>query len=193
MPSLSLLRWFEERAASLDEMERAHRALRGSGPGVRAATLQINQAYTMMLSGQFQGYCRDFHEECADHLVRSIADRSLLEMVTQNLAFARKLDRGNPTPGNIGSDFDRFRIGFWPMVLAHRSQNLARKAAIVELNDWRNAIAHQDFVPAMLIAGRPHLQLGQVQGWRGASDGLARSFDEVMRIFIQSRTGTVPW
>ena len=193
MPSLSLQRWFAERAESLDELERAHRALRGSGPGVRTAMLQINQAYTMMLSGQFQGYCRDFHEECADYLIRPITDPNLFKMVSFNLAFGRKLDRGNPNPGNIGSDFDRFGVGFWPMVLAHRSQNLTRKAALEELNEWRNAVAHQDFAPAMLLAGRPHLQLGQVQAWRAACDGLARSFDDIMRTTIQTRTGTVPW
>src|SRR5437879_1423613 len=94
MPSLSLQRWFAERGATLDEMERAHRALRGTGPGVRAAMLQVNQAYTMMLSGQFQGYCRDFHDECAESLVRPIADPDLRRMVLENLAFGRKLDHG---------------------------------------------------------------------------------------------------
>src|SRR5437870_2648350 len=77
MPSLSLQRWFTDRTASLDEMERAHRSLRGSGPGVRAATLQIHQAYTMLLSGQFQGYCRDFHGECVDFFVAPLADPAL--------------------------------------------------------------------------------------------------------------------
>ena len=62
-----------------------------------------------------------------------------------------------------------------------------------ELNEWRNAIAHQDFAPAMLRGERPVLHLAQVQGWRRACEGLARSFDEVMLAHIQVKTGTAPW
>ena len=193
MPSLSLQRWFTERATSLDEIERAHRSLRGSGPGVRAATLQINQAYTMLLSGQFQGYCRDFHEECSVLLTLPITNPNIRKMAKYNLSFGLKLDRANPNPGNIGSDFDRLGLGFWPLVLSQRSQNGARRAALEELNAWRNAIAHQDFAPTMLVAGRPFLKLARVQSWRGACDGLVRSFDDVMQSYIQTTTGTVPW
>jgi hypothetical protein len=194
MPSLALQRWFAERAASLDEMERAHRALRGTGPGVRAAMLRINQAYVMLLSSHFQGFCRDLHEESTDVLVASIMEPQLRLMVQENIAYGRKLNQGNPNAGNIGSDFDRLGLNFWPLVLAHRSPNATRRSALEELAKWRNAIAHQDFAPAMLHSGgQPQLQLGQVQTWRGACDGLARSFDEVMRASIQNRTGTVPW
>src|SRR5437870_1820031 len=103
MPSSSLQRRFAERATALDEMERAHRALRGSGPGVRTATLQINQAYTMMLSGQFQGYCRAFQDECANLLAAQIADPNLRSVFRFNLEVHRRLNHGNPTPGNIGA------------------------------------------------------------------------------------------
>jgi hypothetical protein len=174
-------------------MERAHRSLRGSGPGVRAATLQINQAYTMMLSGQFQGFCRDLHEESSDLLAASIRDLQLRLMVQENVAFGRKLSQGNPNPGNIGADFNRLMLNFWPLVLAHRPQNNARRAALEELTAWRNAIAHQAFAAHMLRAGRPQLQLTEVQTWRSACDGLARSFDDIMRSFIETRTGTFPW
>jgi hypothetical protein len=193
MPSLSLQRWFAERADSLDEMERAHRALRGSGPGVRAATLQINQAYTMMLSGQFQGYCRDLHDECAIWLAAPITDPGLRSLLVFNLQAQRRLDRGNPNPGNIGADFNRLNLLFWPRVEAHHLSNAARRTAIEELNEWRNAIAHQDFPPAMLSGGRPQLPLSRVRAWRTACDGLVRSFDDVLRSHINHMTGVYPW
>lgn len=44
MPSSSLRDWFAERAATLADIENVHRAVRGSGPGARAAAQQINQA-----------------------------------------------------------------------------------------------------------------------------------------------------
>ena len=73
MPSSSLQRWFAARAATLADVENAHRSMRGSGPGGRAAARQISQAYAVLLSGQFQGFCRDLHSECADYLVRDLA------------------------------------------------------------------------------------------------------------------------
>jgi len=96
MPSLSLQRWFGERAATLDDLANAHRSVRGSGAGARAATQQINQAYAVLLSAQFQGFCRDLHSECADHLLTPVPDPDLRELLRDNLLFGRKIDRGNP-------------------------------------------------------------------------------------------------
>jgi hypothetical protein len=193
MPSLSLQRWFAERALALDDIEGAHRSVRGSGPGARAVIQQINQAYAVLLAGQFQGFCRDLHSECADLFVLSVADPDLRDMLRDNLTFGRKIDRGNPNPGNLGSDFERFNFAFWSLVEAYRPQNPTRKGALVEMNDWRNAIAHQDFTAAMLKAGRPQLTLAQVQIWRRACDGLARSFDDVLRTHLHTLTGALPW
>ena len=53
MPSLAFQTWAGVRAAALDDIESAHRALRGTGLGVRAATQQVNYSYTLMLSAQF--------------------------------------------------------------------------------------------------------------------------------------------
>src|SRR5436189_6153492 len=105
MPSLSLQRWFAERAVALDDIESAHRSVRGSGPGARAATLQINQAYTVLLSAQFQGFCRDLHSECSDNFVVPVAHPDLGDMFRANPLSGRKTDRGNPNPRNLGSDF----------------------------------------------------------------------------------------
>jgi hypothetical protein len=193
MPSLSLQQWLGERAGTLDVLEGAHRSVRGAGPGAREATQQINQAYAVLLSGQFQGFCRDLHSECADHLVTPVTDPDLREMLRRNLVFGRKIDRGNPNPGNLGSDFNRFMLAFWSLVDAHRTQNPARQSALEELNAWRNAIAHQDFTAAMLKAGRLNLTLAQVQAWRKACDGLARSFEDVLGGHLQRLTGIVPW
>jgi hypothetical protein len=193
MPSSSQQRWFTERATTLADVESAHRSVRGSGPGARAAALQINQAYAMLLSAQFQGFCRDLHSECADCLVAPVADPVLQEMVRDNLLFGRKLDRGNPNPGNIGADFNRFSLAFWSLVDARRPENPVRRAALEELSEWRNAIAHQDFSASMMRAGRPHLVLAQVRVWRKACDGLARAFDEVLRDHVRTLTGNAPW
>jgi hypothetical protein len=193
MPSVPLQEWFAERAATLDDIENAHHAVRGSGPGARAATQQINQAYVVLLVAQFQGFCRDLHSECAEFLVAPVADPELREVLRDSLVFGRKIDRGNPNAGNLGSDFNRLGLTFWPLVNAHRTRNPVRRSMLEELNDWRNAIAHQNFTGAMLRAGRPYLTLLQVRAWRRACDGLAHSFDEVLRAHLRALTGVAPW
>jgi hypothetical protein len=193
MPSLALQDWMAWRAGALDEIEHAHRSVGGSGPGRRYLTQQINQAYAVLLSSQFQGFCRDLHEGCADRLVAHVAPPLLRAIYQRNLLFGRKLDTGNPIPGNIGSDFNRFGLSFWPAVDADHPRNPQRRSALETLNRWRNAIAHSAFAPDMCKANRPSLHLAKVQDWRRACDGLARSFDAVMRAHLLSATDVQPW
>src|SRR5436305_5505914 len=94
MPSLSYQHWSTARAASLNEIESAHRTVGGTGPGRRYATQQINQAYAVLLSSQFQGFCRDLYTECVDHLVTVIANASMRAISWRNMQHGRKLDMG---------------------------------------------------------------------------------------------------
>ena len=61
-------------------------------------------------------------------------------MLVQN----RKLDSGNPNPGNLGSDFNRFGLEFWDAVDQLDVRNPDRRGELQELNVMRNAIAHHD-------------------------------------------------
>jgi hypothetical protein len=191
MPSASLLVWRKKRNVALDEIESAHRSVGGRGPGRRYATEQINHAYAVLMSSQFQGFCRDLHDECVDSLVQPVTLARLQTAVRESLVRDRKLDRGNASSGNIGSDYNRLGIFFWDEVKAFDSRGPSRQSRLEDLNKWRNAIAHQDFDPSIL--GTAPLQLRRVKGWRSACDGLASSFDEVMRIHIQSVIGQSPW
>src|SRR5437879_3361841 len=119
MPSVSLQTWSTVRAASLDEIENAHRSVGGTGPGRRTATQQINQAYAVLLSGHFQGFCRDLHSECCDFLVAAVSLPYLHRILRGELGANRKLDRGNPGPANLSSDFSRLGLAFWPLVESH--------------------------------------------------------------------------
>jgi hypothetical protein len=193
VPSVALEHWFKVRAAALDEIENAHRSVGGKGPGRRTATQQINQAYAVLLSSQFQGFCRDLYSECANHLVAGVASPVLLALYLRNIEHSRKLDTGNPTPGNIGADFNRLGLAFWPAVDADHPKNLQRRALLERLNRWRNAIAHNDYAPDMYKAGRPSLHLAEVQSWRKACDRLARSFNHVLHAHLLSVTGVAPW
>jgi hypothetical protein len=189
MPSQSLQNWLNDRAQALDEIESAHRRVGGTRRGRRRSTRQINYAYTVLLSSQFQGFCRELHDECLDHLVQWVAPVGLRAGFKASLLLSRKLDTGNPNPGNLGSDFGRFGVDFWDAVYQLDARNRERRDQLQRLNEWRNAIAHQD---PRVLARRP-LHLHQVREWRRVCENLADCFDEVMRSHIESITGVSPW
>lgn len=192
MSSVSLEQWNNVRVLELDEIENAHRQVGGGGRGRRYATQQINHAYAVLLSSQFQGFCRDLHSECIYHIVRGTQQTELQRILRSELSANRKLDRGNPNPGNIGSDFNRLGVTFWPNVKSLDARNEQRMRLLEELNEWRNAIAHQDFDPVRL-GSNPVLNLAKVQSWRRACASLAISFDKVMSDHLESLFGTHPW
>jgi hypothetical protein len=156
------------------------------------ATQQINQAYTVLLASQFQGFCRDLHSECVDYLVATVTPAALQPVLRAEFTWGRQLDRGNEQPGSIGTDFNRFGVAFWTQVEGFDSRNAGRRILLEELNTWRNAIAHQNFDPSRL-GGTTTLQLARVRRWRVACRHLARGFDEVMRRHLQALLGPSPW
>lgn len=192
MPSLSFQNWDTVRRSALDEIENAHRGVGGATRGRRYATQQINQAYAVLLSSQFQGYCRDLHSECVGYLAGAVQPATFEAILRTEFVQNRKLDTGNPNPGNIGSDFNRLGLTFWSKVVTEDAQNAERRVRLESLNLWRNAIAHQDFDPAKL-GGTTTLRLQTVRSWRQASEQLAVSFDAVMRTHLAVLTGTPPW
>lgn len=190
MPSASLHHWRTVRCIALDEIVSAHKSIGGGGPGRRYATEQINHAYAVLLSAQFQGFCRDLHFECTRHLVQGIGPPALQSICRDSLVRARNLDRGNPNPGNIGSDFKTLGLEFWVEVRSLDSRNASRQAYLEGLNSWRNAIAHQDYSK---LSGGSKLQFKQVRAWRAACNQLAVAFDEVLCQHVLKITGNQPW
>jgi hypothetical protein len=191
MPSNSLRHWQEVCCTKLDEIVEAHRAVGGTGRGRRYATEQVNHAYAVLLSSQFQGFCRDLHTECTYHIVQQVP-AALRNVLHGELVRDRKLDRGNANPGNIGSDFARLGLRIWDRSKALDRRNEARKQLLGELNEWRNAIAHQDFDPSK-FGPHPTLRLSEVNGWRRACNQLARAFDMVTRTHLDGLLGLPPW
>lgn len=191
MPSISLNRWSRERADALAEIENAHLTVGGSERGRRFATQQINYAYATLLSSHFQGYCRDLHTECVDHLV-AIVPAVLHGFLREEWSWNRSLDKGNPHPGAIGTDFNRLGIDFWVSIYALDARNNRRRESLQELVDWRNAIAHQDF-DAVAPNGDATLHLARVRSWRSAINALARHFDRAMYNYLRPLIGHAPW
>lgn len=153
MISASLQRWQSVRRTELDQIAAAHGAVGGTGPGRRWATLQINQAYAMLLSAQFQGFCRDLHSEYVDHVAYAVSPAALHATLRAEFVLGRKLDRGNPNPGNIGADFERLGLSFWDQVRRVDARNSERQSKLVELNEWPiNAVMGRTLGSPLLAA-----------------------------------------
>jgi hypothetical protein len=193
MPSIAYRDWTTTRAAALNEIARAHVAVGGSKRGRRYATQQLNCAYAVLLASQFQGFCRDLHKECVDHVLAvSVPDLGFRPLIQAEFLRGRQLDRGNAQSGSIGADFGRLKMDFWAVAAAHDPRNAGRRPNLDMLNAWRNAIAHQDFDAARL-GGTTTLRLAQVRRWRGICHRLAQSFDETMRLYLLGVILFSPW
>jgi hypothetical protein len=190
MPSAALGQWQTTSHNALAEIEAAHRAVGGFGRGRRYATLQINHAYTVMVSSQFQGFCRALHSAAVDVVATATQPANVAVVLRSALMQGRKLDFGNPSPSNLGADFGRLGMAFWDEVRDLDARNIARKDRLEELNEWRNAIAHQDFAR---VGGRDRLHLGSVRGWRAACGALAICFDRAVGLHLGRLVGRAPW
>jgi hypothetical protein len=188
VPSIALQRWDTTAQAALDEIEAAHQAIGGNRRGRRYATLQVNHAYAMLLSSQFQGFCRELHMSAVDFLVANVEPASVRTALYSLMIQGRKLDQGNPNPGNLGADFSRLGLEFWTQVNALAPRNAARQRQLDDLATWRNAIAHQDWSKL-----GPDLRLKQVQRWRSTCRALATAFDVAVGGHLAGLVGSAPW
>jgi len=182
-------KWQGERTDALNEIETAQCSVGGTDRGRRYATGQINYSYAALLSSHFQGFCRDLHSECIDHIVAT-SPVTLQGFLRVEFAWNRSLDKGNPHPGGIGSDFNRLGIQFWPTVNHRNARNVRRSRQLQNLIDWRNAIAHKDFDP---VGGDPTLHLSTVRAWRRTLGALALDFDQTMYDYLAALLGVAPW
>lgn len=63
MVSAALTQWRTGRASKLSNLLSAHVAVGGSKAGRRWATEELNHAIVLRLASEFQGFCRDLHDE----------------------------------------------------------------------------------------------------------------------------------
>jgi hypothetical protein len=204
MASMSLRTWRDTRLPRMDEIEAAHRAVGGPARGRRYATLQVNHLYAVLVSSQFQGFCRDLHSESVSYLVSHVTapgatPASIQPVLAEEFVLNRVLDKGNPNPGNIGKDFNRLGVDFWGKVVERDPRrNRVHRSRLEELNLWRNAIAHQDFTSKPTPGGgvyafTPYLAVVKVRQWRAACERLAVEFDAVMAEHLSLFSNSAPW
>ena len=192
MASKALREWRTSAAPVLDEIEHAHAAVGGPKRGGHVATRRLTHAYVLLLSAQFQRFCRELRLEAyvwalGEHIAHGPFADLMLDVATSH----RALDRGNPTPVNILRDFRQICPQLWRSLAHADRHNDGRRRSLETLNAWRNAIAHHDFT--RLRASNGNLSLSTVRTWRRACGGLATSLDTVIAESLRQLVGRSPW
>jgi hypothetical protein len=197
MPSKALEHWRTGSQSELDEFARAHTAVGGEGRGRRYFTRQLNHAYLVAVAAQFQRFCRDLHTEAALRIAASVTQADIGKALARLLVENRKLDTGNAHDGSLGPDFDRLGLSFLAEVSAIDSGNAARRRKLVQLNVWRNAIVHQNFVlkghHEALVKGTNPDHITHVRMWSRNCAELAEMFDRVVRAYVSHVVAGPPW
>lgn len=199
MTSVALDDWLTKRQPRLEQLREAHEKVGGKGAGRRWRTEQLNYALVMRIAGEFQGFCRDLHDETTDYFVPEAVPHNLAAqtILSGSLTLNRVLDRGNASPGGLGNDFLRFGIQLWPSLYVRWPGNGPRwNQSLEALNKLRNGIAHaqDDLIREVSDDGWPPAQLKTADRFRANAEGLAAGMDTVMASYLQALFGGAkPW
>jgi hypothetical protein len=194
MSSTALSTWQDGRRDRIEELLDVHQLI---GSKRRWGTSQINSALILRLAAEFQGFCRDLHDLAAGHFVASMVQENprLDAILTSRLIKERKLNRGNASPGALGSDFGLLGMTFWAALEDADSRAKHWNQSLEALNDARNAIAHsdEDKLARLKQNGYPVI-LQTVRDWFRMLDSLAGTMDNVVSAHLDEiLAGGRPW
>ncbi len=183
MPSRALGIWDGERVPRLALLER-----QCESGAAHPLLLQENlRALVVSLSAHFQGFCRDLYTEAAQVIASKVRE-SLRIVVRRQFAAGLKLDRGNPTLANLIDDFGRLGFEVKQPLHAVFAVRPSWHQQLSQLNEWRNAVAHQLKDPAT-----PSLDATVVDLWRVNCDLIARALDQIVYDGLTKLLRRKPW
>jgi hypothetical protein len=184
--SVFLQRWQNDRKPRLAEVNAHCAAAAALAPPNALLAEESLRGYVMLLSGHFQGFCRDLYTEGAQIFAANVP-AALQTAIQSQFSTALRLNSSNPTVETIRKDFERF--GF-TLDFDADVANGPRVTNLGQLHKWRNAVAHQT---ASAPAGIPPLTLSGVQSWLISCDGLATWLDGIMYNEMHRFIGVAPW
>jgi hypothetical protein len=205
----ALERWQTERAEALDSLDSIHGKITGRKRGRKYDTKHLNRALFVALAAEFQGFCRDLHEDAAIHVANSLetvpSNVKIVPVVLDALVRERtlspnkrdkdrRLDKGNVDFSALVTDFATLGIHIGEE-LKNRCPRMTPKweKTLRALNDARNGIAHSD-AEKLAAAHREHgLTLATFRRWRSSLNGASDAMDRVVGTYLLDLTGTEPW
>lgn len=170
MSSDALAHWRTVGLARIAELEAVHVNLTGAGPGRRWGTNQVNRSLYVALVAQFQGFCRDLHDEALRVYLDEANPLQRQNLATQ-LRQGRRLDLRNPRRSTLGHDFGRLGLDLIGGLKQVEPECEMRLVALDQVVDYRNAVTHGDEV-----------MIEQIET-SGAVRSTKRSFQRHRRIF----------
>ena len=181
--------WQSTRWKRLSELLDAHKQMGGSSRGRRYRTEQINRALVLICVAEFQGFCRDLHDEACTEFATSVSrgDEDLLEVVFRALTAKRQLDKGNPSQSTLQEDFSRLGLDLRTTLQQSHVHNRSRWRKLAEVLELRNAVAHSD--PRKLpstATGAYDIRLDQVKSWMWAMNMLTHQMTIVVSKHVQN-------
>jgi hypothetical protein len=158
--SNALEKWVEERAEALDSLDAIHGTVTGRRRGRKYNTKHLNRTLFVALSAEFQGFCRDLHEDAAIHIAESIAtvpgNAKIVPVVLDALvqehtsgqkkpAKGRRLDKGNANVDALSTDFSVLGMDLWAEMSKQYPKRTPKwRKTLDSLNYVRNGVAHSD-------------------------------------------------
>ena len=195
MSSRAKFLWDTRSKKRLDELERIHAEVRGSGRGRRWYTRELNLSLFLALVAQFQSYCKNLHDQAVDVYVGQ-ADPRMADVLENLLNRDRHLDRKNPNRSTLGSDFDRLGFRFTPALKSSGHKVAEDLEKLDTLIEFRNAVSHgnDSQVRALEAKGKIKANLKSYRQFRGAVNRLVVKMDKVVSEQIAARLGIPqPW
>jgi hypothetical protein len=187
--------WKTTRSAELDRVFSVHHELTGRGAGRRWEAEHLIGAIVARLVAEFQGYCRDLHDEAVDHVVGclGVTDPGLLALTRAAYIRGRDLNTGNPTWNALKNDFGRLEMRLQRDMDARFTSTPRLRQVLADLLYTRNAFVHADDVKLMNCRNRQLLWLRQMRLWRGSLNRLVSSIDGAVGAHLKLLTGQNPW
>ncbi len=208
--SSALEKWTAERCAGLDSLEDVHGKVTGRQRGRQRATEHLNRALFVALSAEFQGFCRDLHEDAAIHITGSILlapenakiapvvlnalvrERSL--SVAAKSEKERRLDTGNANVDALATDYSMLGMDLWAdLAQRYPAKTPKWKTNLNRLNEVRNGVAHSDAAKLVRAHREYGLTLATFKTWRSSLGGAASAMDKVVSAYLLDLTGSEPW
>ncbi len=187
--------WTTTRSDDIDRVFDVHHKLTGRSAGRRWEAEHLIGAIVARLVAEFQGYCRDLHDEAVDHVVGrlGVTDPGLLALTRAAYIRDRDLNKGNPTWNALKNDFERLGMQFQKDMNDQFKSTPALRKKLSDLLYARNAFVHADDVKLIDCRNRNVLWLRQMRIWRAALNRLVGSIDTATSAHLKVLTGQNPW
>lgn len=194
MTSPALTTWQSSRLPRLDRLIALHPDAAGSTTDP-AVTTEWTHALVLRLTSEFQGFCRDLHNDLAwtiARLMTGLEGNRLL--IFKGLTKGRVLELRNASVETLKADFNRLGIDLASKLLTHPRAGPRWTQESQQLHLARNGVVHDDPTKfAQLQEEGVELNLAAVIRWRNRVDALVEAMDDVADSKLSELFGIFLW